>query len=57
MCQVEPGELIAVVGVVGSGKSSLINAVIGEMVTMNGGVEYNGKVAYMAQTVLFHTNV
>ncbi len=35
---VKPGELIAVVGQVGAGKSSLISALLGEMDKINGHV-------------------
>lgn len=48
---VKPGELIGIVGVVGSGKSSLLNAIIGEMITLKGKVKYNGNFAYISQTV------
>ena len=34
--QVQEGRLIAVVGVVGSGKSSLLSAMLGEMNTLGG---------------------
>ncbi|XP_060579428.1 ATP-binding cassette sub-family C member 3-like [Ruditapes philippinarum] len=47
--KVRPGELIAVVGQVGSGKSSLISACLGEMVRMSGKVTLKGKVAYVPQ--------
>ncbi len=47
----EPGEIVAVVGVVGSGKSSLVNAMIGEMMTISGTVKYNGTLAFIAQNV------
>ena len=33
-----PGELIAVVGQVGSGKSSLMSAIMGEMICLKGSV-------------------
>ena len=36
---IKPGELVAVVGQVGAGKSSLISALLGEMEKMNGHVE------------------
>ena len=34
-CQIEPGHLVAVVGSVGSGKSSLLSAILGEMESIN----------------------
>ena len=36
--KVYPGELVAVVGQVGAGKSSLMSALLGEMEKMNGNV-------------------
>lgn len=44
------GELVAVVGRVGSGKSSLIHAMLGEMRKVEGEVRMEGTVAYVAQT-------
>lgn len=44
------GELTAVVGRVGSGKSSLVHAILGEMNKVNGEVTLRGSVAYVAQT-------
>ena len=38
---IEPGSLVAVVGSVGSGKSSLISAVLGEMWKMGGSITIN----------------
>ena len=35
---IKPGQLVAVVGHVGAGKSSLISALLGEMEKMNGRV-------------------
>ncbi len=35
---VKPGELVAVVGQVGAGKSSLVSALLGEMEKMNGDI-------------------
>jgi len=43
------GELCCVVGSVGSGKSSLCQALIGEMKKIEGNIEITGKVAYCAQ--------
>ncbi len=38
---IKPGELLAVVGLVGAGKSSLVQAILGEMVKLNGDVTIN----------------
>ena len=46
---VERGSLTAVVGIVGSGKSSLISAILGEMELVSGEVALEGSVAYVAQ--------
>ncbi|GAA5978963.1 hypothetical protein JCM5350_004190 [Sporobolomyces pararoseus] len=46
---VKKGELIAVVGRVGAGKSSLLSAVLGEMNKLDGQVTVRGTVAYTAQ--------
>lgn len=42
-------KLIAVVGQVGSGKSSLLSAILGEMVKLEGRVYVNGELAYVPQ--------
>ncbi|XP_053373937.1 ATP-binding cassette sub-family C member 3-like [Mercenaria mercenaria] len=47
--QVNDGELLAVVGQVGSGKSSLISAILGEMERYNGSVKTKGSTAYVPQ--------
>ncbi|XP_076816557.1 multidrug resistance-associated protein 1-like isoform X1 [Clavelina lepadiformis] len=46
---VKPGQLVAIVGHVGSGKSSLISALLGEMDKRNGYVGVKGSVAYVPQ--------
>ncbi|KAK2865713.1 hypothetical protein Q7C36_001769 [Tachysurus vachellii] len=46
---VKPGRLVAVVGAVGSGKSSLISALLGEMHNLSGSVHIKGSVAYVPQ--------
>ena len=46
---VKKGELVAVVGRVGSGKSSLISAILGEMTRSKGRVKLRGSVAYVSQ--------
>ncbi|KAJ1647430.1 hypothetical protein LPJ64_001206 [Coemansia asiatica] len=42
-------ELVAVVGTVGSGKSSLVSAILGEMVKCSGNVSISGSIAYVPQ--------
>lgn len=46
---VKKGSLTAVVGVVGSGKSSLISALLGEMEKHSGDVNVDGSIAYVSQ--------
>uniref|UniRef100_A0AAR2KFH3 ATP-binding cassette, sub-family C (CFTR/MRP), member 2 n=1 Tax=Pygocentrus nattereri TaxID=42514 RepID=A0AAR2KFH3_PYGNA len=46
---INPGSLVAVVGAVGSGKSSLISALLGEMHNLSGSVNIKGSVAYVPQ--------
>lgn len=45
----EKGKLAAVVGPVGSGKSSLVYSLLGETLKMNGTVNIDGSVAFVAQ--------
>ncbi|CAN6693746.1 unnamed protein product [Malus baccata var. baccata] len=47
---VNKGELTAIVGTVGSGKSSLLASILGEMHKLSGTVRVCGKTAYVAQT-------
>ncbi|XP_012659115.1 canalicular multispecific organic anion transporter 1 [Otolemur garnettii] len=44
-----PGQLVAVVGTVGSGKSSLISAMLGEMENIHGHITIKGTIAYVPQ--------
>lgn len=44
------GKLTAIVGPVGSGKSSLCNAILGEMNAVDGIVRKNGSIGYVPQT-------
>ena len=48
--QIHQGSLVALVGMVGSGKSSLLAALLGEMTKVNGRVSISGKIAYVPQT-------
>ena len=45
------GSLVAVVGTVGAGKSSLLSAVLGELEQKSGKIRLKGSVAYTAQQV------
>uniref|UniRef100_A0A8B9RB37 ABC transmembrane type-1 domain-containing protein n=1 Tax=Astyanax mexicanus TaxID=7994 RepID=A0A8B9RB37_ASTMX len=47
--EINPGHLVAVVGAVGSGKSSLISAMLGEMHNLSGSINIKGDVAYVPQ--------
>lgn len=47
---INKGELTAIVGTVGSGKSSLLAAILGEMRKISGKVRVCGTTAYVAQT-------
>jgi ABC-type multidrug transport system fused ATPase/permease subunit len=46
----KPGQLIAVVGGVGCGKSSLLNGILGEVRELAGMTEVNGNLAFFSQT-------
>ncbi|XP_076159035.1 ATP-binding cassette sub-family C member 4 [Alosa pseudoharengus] len=46
---VKPGELLAVIGPVGAGKSSLLSAILGELPPDKGVVEVNGELTYASQ--------
>ncbi|KAG0701997.1 ABC protein [Suillus ampliporus] len=45
------GQLVAVVGPIGSGKSSLLQGLIGEMKKVSGHVTFGGRIGYCQQTV------
>ncbi|XP_022169430.1 multidrug resistance-associated protein 1-like isoform X2 [Myzus persicae] len=47
--RVSSGQLVAVVGTVGSGKSSLVSAFLGEMDKVSGRVNTKGSIAYVPQ--------
>lgn len=44
------GKLVAIVGVVGSGKTSLLQGIIGEMRRTAGSIKFGGSVAYSSQS-------
>ncbi|ORX35410.1 putative metal resistance protein ycf1 [Kockovaella imperatae] len=47
--KVNKGELLAVIGRVGDGKSSLLGAMLGEMTRVDGSVKIQGDIAYFSQ--------
>jgi ATP-binding cassette subfamily C (CFTR/MRP) protein 1 len=47
--EVPTGKLVAIIGSVGSGKSSLLQAIIGEMKRKSGKVSCNGTISFSAQ--------
>jgi ABC-type multidrug transport system fused ATPase/permease subunit len=48
--QIHQGSLVALVGMVGSGKSSILGALLGEMNKVHGRVSISGNIAYVPQT-------
>ncbi|KMT05991.1 hypothetical protein BVRB_7g164780 [Beta vulgaris subsp. vulgaris] len=48
--KIHKGKLVSVVGIVGSGKSSLLASILGEMHKIKGKVKVCGSTAYVAQT-------
>jgi ATP-binding cassette subfamily C (CFTR/MRP) protein 1 len=51
--EIKKGSLVAVVGTVGSGKSSLLQGLIGEMKLVEGKVSFSGRVAYWCVKLFF----
>lgn len=47
--EIEKGKLYAVIGMVGSGKSSFLSAILGEINLVKGQVNVNGRVSYAEQ--------
>ncbi|TMW62281.1 hypothetical protein Poli38472_009774 [Pythium oligandrum] len=47
--EIDAGSLVMIVGTVGSGKTSLLNALLGEMVCLSGSCEVGGEVSYVSQ--------
>ncbi|XP_043568891.1 canalicular multispecific organic anion transporter 1 isoform X1 [Chiloscyllium plagiosum] len=53
---IKPGKLVAVVGPVGSGKTSLISALLGEMENIKGFINIKGSFAYVPQQAWIQNN-
>ena len=47
---VRKGELVGIMGATGSGKTSLLSAVLGEMTQIKGELRLYGHIAYVSQT-------
>lgn len=47
--KIKPGELVMIVGSVGSGKSSLLSGLLGEMRLISGSMNVAGRLAYVSQ--------
>ncbi|KAK1938124.1 Canalicular multispecific organic anion transporter 2 [Phytophthora citrophthora] len=47
--EIERGTLVMIVGRVGAGKSSLVNAILGEMPRTSGVLDIGGRIAYVSQ--------
>ncbi|KAL9890469.1 probable multidrug resistance-associated protein lethal(2)03659 [Glossina fuscipes] len=47
--RVQPGTLVAIIGPVGAGKSSIIQSILGELRPESGSVKVNGSVSYASQ--------
>uniref|UniRef100_A0A1D1XPI6 ABC transporter C family member 10 n=1 Tax=Anthurium amnicola TaxID=1678845 RepID=A0A1D1XPI6_9ARAE len=52
---IKHGEKVAICGEVGSGKSTLIAAILGEIPNIKGMVQVSGKIAYVSQTAWIQT--
>ena len=50
--QISKGDFVAIVGKYSSGKTSLLNAILGEMKKKNGTIQLKGSFSYISQTVL-----
>lgn len=47
--RIQPGQLCAIIGPVGSGKSSFLNAILKEITICDGSIHQNGVISYAAQ--------
>ena len=51
--QVKEGEIVAIVGQVGTGKSSLVSAILGEMLTLQGNITIKVRMIESMNTLYF----
>ncbi|XP_077545768.1 multidrug resistance protein mrp-7-like [Haemaphysalis longicornis] len=51
---IEAGSLVGIVGFVGSGKSSLLSAILGDMERLKGNLTCTGRIAYVPQLPIVH---
>ena len=54
--KVPRGQLLAIVGAVGSGKTSLLQGLIGDMRRTEGSVRFGGSLAYCSQSAWIQVN-
>lgn len=47
--EAKPGEFVAIIGAVGSGKTAMLLSLMNEMVVREGSVHKNGKIAFIPQ--------
>ena len=47
--QIPNGKLVAIVGKVGSGKTSFLSSILGDIPKLSGTVSVNGRIAYVSQ--------
>lgn len=55
--EIPRGQLVAIVGAVGSGKTSLLQGIIGEMRREGGSVKFGGSVAYCPQSAWIQVSI
>ncbi|KAF1324581.1 Abc transporter c family member 2, partial [Globisporangium splendens] len=47
--EIDPGQLVMIVGTVGSGKSSFLSGILGEMSLLNGDLHVSGEISFVSQ--------